>query len=139
VDLTASKDVTLTVPTAKIAGRIVDGADRRPIAGVTLTLAHPGDNAAVGSIMARGATSDLNGRFEIANVSDGDWTINAAKTGYAAGTSSVTVQNGHVPQELTISLDSTEGLSLDVHLPNGRVPESVDVAVLDSSGGSFLA
>ena len=139
VELTASKDVTLTVPTAKVVGRIVDGADRRPIAGVTLTLGHPGENAAVGSIMARGATSDLNGRFEIANVSDGDWTINAAKTGYAAGTSNVTVQGGHVPDELTITLDSTEGLSLDVHLPSGRVPDSVDVAVLDSSGGSFLA
>jgi len=139
VDLTASKDVTLTVPTAKVVGRIVDGADRRPIAGVTLTLGHAGENAAVGAIMARGATSDLNGRFELANVSDGDWTINAAKTGYAAGTSSVTVTGGHVPEELTISLDSTEGLSLDVHLPSGRVPDSVDVAVLDPAGNSFLA
>jgi protocatechuate 3,4-dioxygenase beta subunit len=139
VDLTASKDVTLTVPTAKVVGRIVDGADGRPVAGVALTLGRRGENAAVGAIMARGATSDLNGRFEIASVSDGDWTINAAKTGYAAGTAGVTVTGGHVPEELTISLDSTEGLSLDVHLPSGRVPDTVDIAVLDPSGSSFLA
>lgn len=139
VELTSSKDVTLTVPTARVIGRIVDGADRRPIAGVALTLGRPGENTAVGPIVTHGATSDLNGRFELANVSDGQWTINAAKTGYAAGTSSVNITGGHVPDELTIALDSTEGLSLDVHLPTGRVPDSVDVAVLNASGSSLLA
>jgi hypothetical protein len=139
VELTASREVTLNVPVAKVVGTIVDGADRRPIAGVALTLGHPGETAAPGAILGHGATSDLNGRFEIANVSDGDWTINAAKTGYAAGTASVNVTGGHVPSELTISLDATEGLALDVRLPSGRVPDSVDVAVLDPTGNSLLA
>ena len=40
---------------------------------------------------------------------------------------------------LRISLDPTEGLTLDVRLPDGRVASEVRAAVLDPSGRALLS
>lgn len=141
VELTGSRDITLKVPTARIVGRVVDSGERRPVAGATVSLSRTGEDRPRGP-MERGATSDLNGRFEIANVTNGGWVLTAAKTGYAASTAEVNVASGRDADDVRIQLDATEGVTLQVRLPSGRVPDTVDVAVLDASGrtvtsGSF--
>jgi hypothetical protein len=140
VELPSSREITMSIPTARVAGRIVDGADRRPMAGVQVSLA-PVSSGSAGSgddrpraAFARAATTDMNGRFELASVTDGGWTLTANKTGYAAGTLEVTVQGGHDVNDAQIALDATEGVTIDVRLPSGRIPDTVAAAVLDPSG-----
>ena len=72
----------------------------------------------------------------------GAWTITATRAGYAAATLDVNVENGHDAEGARLALDSTEGLTLQARLASGRIPDTVDVAVLDPSGrtvtsGSF--
>jgi hypothetical protein len=134
VEVKTDRDVTLKVPTAKIIGRIVDSADNRPVAGVSVVLQGREGSDTGRTLLPRGATSDLTGRFEVANVTNGSWTLKADKSGYAAGTADVDVDNGHAPDNTRISLDPTDGVALEVKLPSGRVPDTIDAAVLDSSG-----
>lgn len=139
VDVTSSREVTLKVPSARVLGRVLDGSDRRPIAGATVSLSRPGDQGGNSPIQQRAATSDLNGRFEIANVTDGTWTVTASRTGFAASTAEVSVQGGHDVDDVRVVLDATEGLALEAKLPSGRVPETIDVAILDPAGRSLIA
>lgn len=136
-EITSSREVTLKIPTARIVGRIVDGSDRKAISGVTVSLARSGQEGRGSAVQQRGATSDLNGRFEIANITDGTWIVTASKTGYAASTAEVSVQ-GHDVDDVSVVLDATEGLALEARLPSGRIPDTVDVAVVDPSGRSLL-
>lgn len=138
LDLPASREVVLRIPTARIVGRVVDGADRKPLAGVAVSLAGAG-GAAPRPGMDRGATSDLTGRFELANVPNGSWTLTAAKTGFAAGTVDASVDSGHDVDDVRLALDATEGLTVEVHLASGRVPDTIDVAVLDGAGRTLTA
>jgi hypothetical protein len=137
VELASSRDVVLDVPTAYVRGRIVDTSDRRPLAGVSLTLTSEGDEDRFLPIHT--ATTDLEGKFELANVSDGTWTLAANKKSYAAVTRQVGVQSQSPPQEIKLSMDPTEGLTLEAMLPSGTVPSEVRVAVLDAAGGALLS
>ncbi len=139
VELSGSREVTLRIPTAKIAGRVVDGTDRRGVSGATVTLARPGETEARGPLQARSATSDLDGRFTLANVPDGQWTLTANRGGYAAAGADVSVDSGSDVDGVTIALDATDGLVLEARLPSGRAPDSVDVAVLDGGGRAVLS
>lgn len=139
IEVTSSREVTLRIPIARVVGRIVDGTDRRPVAGATVSLARSGQDGRGSPVQQRGATSDLNGRFEIGSVTDGTWIVTASKTGYAASTAEVSVQGSHDVDDVRVVLDATEGLALEARLPSGRVPETVDVAVLDAVGRSLIA
>jgi hypothetical protein len=137
-EVTGDREVTLKIPIARIVGRIVDGSDRRPVAGATVSLARSGQEGRGSPVQQRGATSDLNGRFEIANITDGTWIVTASKSGYAASTAEVSVQGNHDVDDVSVVLDATEGLALEAHLPSGRIPDTVDVAVLDPVGRSLI-
>jgi protocatechuate 3,4-dioxygenase beta subunit len=77
-ELATSREITLRVPTAFVAGRVVDGADRSPLSGVTLTLV-PNDPSQEGRLPLHAAASDMQGRFRIASIADGDWRLTASK------------------------------------------------------------
>jgi uncharacterized GH25 family protein len=138
VELGTSREIVLEVPTARVAGRIVDAADRTPLAGVTLTL-NPDDPALQGRLPLHVATSDLEGQFEIASVSDGSWKLAAQKAGYAALSRPVLVQYDRPAQDLDLAMDATEGLTIEARLPTGGVPSEVTLAVLDPAGGGLLS
>ena len=138
VDLGASRDITLRVPTTTLAGRVLDAADRRPVAGATVTVTKPGDSGPA-AFSGRSATTDLSGKFRIANVADGGWTLTVGRRGYAAKTLDVNVENGHDQSDLSVELDPTEGLSLEVKLSSGRPPDSAEIAVLDDGGRALTS
>jgi len=48
------------------------------------------------------------------------------------------VQNGSDVDGLQLSMDPTEGLTLEVRLPSGAPPDELTIAVLDPAGGSLL-
>src|SRR5262249_41379778 len=80
VEVTASRDVTIRIPTARVVGRIVDSMDRRPIAGASVALALKGDTSARPAMGGYNATSDLDGKFQVPNVPDGAWTLTASRS-----------------------------------------------------------
>jgi hypothetical protein len=135
------RDVLVRIPTARVSGRVVDSADRRPVSGARVALA-PQDGDASGASafrFDRSATTDLDGRFAISNVSDGTWRLSATAQGYAAQAATATVKSGHDVENVGLALDPTDGLSIEVQLPSGHPPGEVVVAVLDPAGRAVVS
>ena len=85
VELSASREITLRLPTMKVEGRVVDALDRAAVAGVSVTLAPEGQGDEPGWFRGGyGALSAESGRFAIANVAPGTYRLSAKKEGYAA-------------------------------------------------------
>jgi hypothetical protein len=141
VEVKESREIVLDVPSARFAGVVVDASDRQPLPGVTVSLVPASAAGSDGPrfLTERGATTDLGGRFEIKDLKDGEWRLKASRKGYAAKTSVVTVTMGRGDEDLRVELDPTEGLTLEVRLPSGRVPEEVSAVVLDAAGRSLTA
>jgi carboxypeptidase family protein len=134
VALATSREIVLRLPANRIAGTVVDSSDRQPLAGVTLALTPSG--AGAGS--PRAATTDIEGRFSLASVPDGEFRLSASRKGYAAQTTTVAVTNAKSVEDVRLALDATEGLVLEVRLPSGAVPSEVQVAVLDPAGSPLV-
>lgn len=137
VELATSREIVIEVPSARVAGRVVDSADRRPLPGVSLVL-EDNSGGARGILPLHTATTDLEGRFRIEHIADGDWKLSASKEGYAALSRPVAVQHGSDVDGLQLSMDATEGLTLEARLPSGAPPNELTIAVLDPAGGSLL-
>jgi hypothetical protein len=67
-----------------LTGKVIDNATQAPIAGATVTLSD-------GLIR----TTDLNGNFSFAIVSNGIYTLSVSALGYMTQTKSVTITPGH--------------------------------------------
>ncbi len=141
VELSASREIEIEIPVASVAGRVVDALTREPIPGVRLGLsAARSDGGSSESFFGGlGATSDLDGRFRIANVTDGAWTLRGSKSGFAAITRELDVQGGRSVEGLELILDPTDGLILDIRLAGGGAPDQVRLAVLDGAGATLLS
>lgn len=81
-----------TAAAAVISGRVTDSLSRAPVAGVTVTV--------VGTRL--GAVTNAEGRYTIAGVPPGAFTLRAVRIGYAPQTRPVTVTAGQ-----TLSADFT--------------------------------
>ncbi len=64
-------------PAATVRGRVVDAADGRPVAAAAVVPAPAGGGA------ARAARTDADGRFALAGVPAGAWTLAVRRLGYA--------------------------------------------------------
>ncbi len=137
VELSASREVVLEVPTARVRGRIYDSADREPLAGVGVTL-RAADGGGTGRLPLHSATTDLEGKFELPNVGDGSWQLSAERKGYAAVSRGLTVQFQKPVEDLELPMDPTEGLTLEARLPTGAAPAELRVAVIDGSGMTLV-
>ena len=137
-EIAAARRLELRIPTARVAGVVYDAADRRPVAGVQVRLIAAGGDTTRSGLDGYGATTDLEGKFEVANVPDGQWTLTANKDGFAAHSESVAVQLDHGVERLRVELEPTEGLVLQTRLPGGAPPDEVRVAVLDGSGSPLV-
>jgi len=135
VALATSREIVLRLPANRLAGSVVDAAGRQPLAGVSLTLGPANGGAGP----PRSATTDVQGRFALASIPDGEWKLTASRKSYAAQTTTVAVTNGRSVEDVRLALDATEGLLLEVRLPSGAVPGEVQVAVLDAAGSSLVS
>jgi protocatechuate 3,4-dioxygenase beta subunit len=138
IELATSREIELHVPLASVAGRIRDTADRQPLAGVALVLESTTD-AEPGAFPTHTAVTDSTGRFRLAHIADGNWRLAAEKRGYAAVSRAVDVRNGRSVGDLDLSMDATEGLTLEVRQASGTVPGDVRVAVLDPAGSTLVS
>jgi uncharacterized GH25 family protein len=133
----SSRQIALRVPTARVGGTVVDSADRRPLQGVTLTLTSE-ESGGRGRLPTHTATTDLEGKFEFSSVGDGTWKLSASRKGYSAISQPVAVQFERAVGDLRLTMEPTEGLTLEARLPTGAPPNEVRVAVLDPAGGALV-
>ena len=140
LEVRGPRELIVRVPTARISGRVVDSAERRPVSGVHVTVSSQDPDASRGNAfrLDRSSSTDLDGRFSIANVADGSWRVSATAEGYAARSADVTVRSGRDVDSVSLALDATEGLTLLVTLPSGQPPAEVVVSALDAGGRSIL-
>ncbi len=136
LEVKGDRDVVLRVPTMRVAGRVLDAADRSPLAGVSVALARTDAAEGEGGVFLRPAVSaDAAGRFELANVAPGTYRVDARKPGYAVRDATITVAEGQDLSRVEVLLDATEGMTLVVLQPSGQpVNGEVSVSVLDASG-----
>jgi len=136
VEVATSREIRLELPTASVGGRVLDSADRDPLQGVTVILTDAQNSGRAG-LPAHSTTTDLDGRFLLSSVADGQWHLAANRKGFAASSMPVIVQFDKAVDDLEIVMEATEGLTLETRLPSGAPPDEISVAVLDAGGGSL--
>ena len=136
VEVATSREIRLELPTASVGGRVLDSADRDPLQGVTVTLTDPQSSGRAG-LPTHTTSTDLDGRFRLSSVADGQWHLAANRKGFAASSMPVTVRYDKTVDDLEIVMEATEGLTLETRLPNGVPPDEISVSVLDAGGGSL--
>jgi uncharacterized GH25 family protein len=137
VDLDGDRDVQIDLRTVAVSGRVTDAADRSPISDASVVLLpREGGNSEAGRFFPIETTTDSRGTFRLLDVSEGAWKVRASQEGYAPAEEEVTIEaaEGTPVDGVELALQATEGVTLEVVLPNGRPPSEVRSLVLDGSG-----
>lgn len=131
VDVSGDQTLRVELRTVSLSGRVVDATDSSPVAGAKIFL-----RAAEGfpGSFFPDATTDARGVFQLAEVGEGSWTVQATREGYATAERKIEVESGSPPGDLEIRLDPTEGVTVEALLPTGRPPDRIRVAALDGGG-----
>jgi uncharacterized GH25 family protein/protocatechuate 3,4-dioxygenase beta subunit len=133
VELTGDRDVLVEFRTVSVSGRVADAADRSPIAGAAVVLLPREGGGEAARFFPVETSTDSRGAFRLSDVPEGAWKVRVSQEGYAPAEEEVQVTDAPV-EGVEIALQATEGLTLEVVLPNGRSPSQVRSAVLDPSG-----
>ncbi|MEA2599989.1 MAG: hypothetical protein QOF89_981 [Acidobacteriota bacterium] len=136
VEITGDREVQVDLKSASLTGRVLDAADSSPVAGAEVTLEAMGDRES----RFHGVTTntDSHGAFRVAEVADGTWKLRASHEGYSPAEKEVRIE-GEDADGVELSLSPTEGLTIEVVLPSGQVPERIRAGVLDPSGRTVVA
>ncbi|HEX3128346.1 MAG TPA: carboxypeptidase regulatory-like domain-containing protein [Thermoanaerobaculia bacterium] len=128
------RDLLIDLRAVAVSGRVTDAADRSPIAGASVVLLpREGGAGEAGRFFPVETSTDSRGAFRLADVAEGAWKLRVTQEGYAPAEEEVVVETAPV-EGVELALQATEGVTLEVVLPNGRPPSEVRSAVLDSSG-----
>ncbi len=79
-----------SAPVVSLEGRVQQAGTRQPLADVTVTLTFDGTT--------RQAITDSDGRFQVADLAPGTWTVAAQREGFTDETASASVRAGSVAQ-----------------------------------------
>lgn len=140
LDLSSDRELSIDLPAATVSGLLVDAQNNQPVVGASVTLEPQSQQEGPRFWMGnRGATSDSSGRFTLRNIGDDTYRLQVKSKGYAAHEQLVTLQSGRGGENIEIKLDPTEGITFDVRLSSGSIPEDVRVAVLDPTGRVTLS
>ena len=107
--------------TGRIAGRLTDASDGTPLVGASVRLE--------GTTL--GAASGADGRFDIAAVPAGTYTLTARLVGYEAATRRVTVASGAT---VRVDMALAPGVGLGEAVVEGRTSNLVGTALAASDG-----
>ncbi|HSN89547.1 MAG TPA: carboxypeptidase-like regulatory domain-containing protein, partial [Thermoanaerobaculia bacterium] len=129
LEITEDREVRIDLRTASLAGRVLDASGAGPVAGAKVTLESPDGRA----LILADTTSDSRGAFHLSEVSDGAWTLQVAKDGYASAREDVRI-DGSPLEDLEVRLQPTEGITVEARLANGRLPEQLRAAAFDANG-----
>lgn len=133
MEIAADRDVLIELSAASISGRVVDAADRSPIANARVVLAAPEAERAPNGPFPAEALTDSRGVFQLRDVAEGSWKVRALVADYAPAEADVQVAGAPV-DGLELAVRATEGVTLEVLLPTGSPPGAVRVTLLDPGG-----
>lgn len=133
LEITADREILIEIRAASIAGRVVDAADRRPLANARVAAA-PAEDAVKNDHAQAGTTTDSRGAFVLRDVPEGVWTVEASLAGFAPAEVVVQAAAGAPVEGVELALQAMEGLTLEVVLPSGQSPGAVGVWILDPAG-----
>ena len=139
VVITDDLTLDLEFPTGSVSGRVLRGADRKPLSGAIISAVRSdpeGPGSAPSWFSSGGATTDGQGRFEIEGLAQGSWRIKATLPGYGTKDVEMSLGEGEHSDGVEIQLDSEEGMILRVLDPAGVPVQSASVLVLDPMGNS---
>lgn len=136
LDIAGDRDVLIDLRTVTVSGRVTDAADRSPISGASVVLLPREGGSDASRFFPIETSTDSRGAFRLLGVTEGAWKVRVSQEGYAPGEEEVTVEaaEGAPVEGVELALQATEGVTLEVVLPNGRPPSEVRSAVLDASG-----
>lgn len=131
VDIAGDREIRVELRTASLSGRVIDSLDQSPVSGVRISLepAQPGDQP----LFLPDTQTDARGTFRMLEVGSGAWKLKAARDGYAPAERELQV-DGSTPEEIELSLQPTEGVTVEALLPSGQAPDRIQVAVLGPQG-----
>jgi 5-hydroxyisourate hydrolase-like protein (transthyretin family) len=104
LELTGDLTLDLELPSARIAGRVVDAASGRPLGGVNVGLENPGGGW-LGS-----QDTDSDGRFAIEDLSPGPYRAHVRKQAYQQHVTELTASE---TSDVTIELQRGEGIGVE--------------------------
>ena len=118
-----------------VRGRVVDAADGRPV-GAGLVVLRPARVVSGAAGVDRVARTDGDGRFVLAGVPAGDWTVSVRRLGYAPAERTVRLPADSLVAELRLAPSALDLAAITVSTPGRR--RSADelfqpVAVLDGA------
>jgi protocatechuate 3,4-dioxygenase beta subunit len=134
VALKGDQSVDIAFPSAKLGGTVVDAQAKMPLpdAVVQITTADP-NTVPAGGRMARSATTDSNGAFQITDLDPVAYTLNVQKADYVFDKRNVTAAEQGT-DGLTLELSRGEGIGVIGRDGVYGVPlHGLMVRVLDSS------
>lgn len=129
VDLQTDREITIELSTGEVRGRVMDAADARPLADVTVQLV-----VADSGSTTKQARTDSRGVFVLHSVAEGSWRLRALADGYAPGEMDVRVDRASPTEDVEITLQATEGVTLQVATAAGPPPRSLVYVVMDGAG-----
>ena len=144
VELKESTSIELVIPTASLAGTVVDAASALPLeATVELQKVNPAQG---GGITRLAATTDSSGRFGFNDLEPIDYRVTARRSGYESVTQ--TVKPADPGEDLRIELKRGSGLSVEakdaqmgfglrslfVRVQQGTIDAFAGVVSLDGEG-----
>jgi protocatechuate 3,4-dioxygenase beta subunit len=134
VELTGDRDLLIDLQTVAISGRVTDAADHGALSGAAVLLLPQEGGGEAARFFPVETSTDSRGAFRLLDVAEGTWKLRVSQEGYAPSEQDVQAGQTAPVDDIEIELQATEGVTLEVVLPNGRPPTEVRSAVLDASG-----
>lgn len=135
IEIRVDRDITIRIEVAEVSGFVRDAADSQPLSGASVQL-EPLDTQIMLQNYGYHASikADSDGYFKFREASIGSYRVLAEKEGYAPGSTSLTVVDGSIHEDIEILLDRTEGIRVYVTLPGGQPAENFFATVFDTAG-----
>ncbi len=109
VTLSGDQSVDITFPSARLGGTVVDAQAKMPLPDAVIQITTADPNAApAGGRMARSATTDSNGTFQITDLDPVAYTLNVQKPDYIFD-----------KRDVTAAEQGTDGLTLEMSRGEG--------------------
>jgi hypothetical protein len=124
----------ITIKTVTLRGHVVDAADTRPLADVSVELRPSNGQTIFGG---RGGQTDAGGNFVIENIASGSYQITADKSGYGHDSRQVIIGDS-TPEDVQFRLSPSDGILIRAIDVRDNTPLTVNVLrVVDAQGNDL--
>jgi protocatechuate 3,4-dioxygenase beta subunit len=137
LSLSADQEIDVEIGGAPLRGVVRSGVDGGPVSQAQVRLVLEGGDA-VGRVIAPTTATGSDGTFRFEAIAEGIWRVRVTKEGYAFAEQTVTVA-GTPGEEIEITLQPTQGLEVQVLLPDGRPADYAAVVLLDEGGNTVAS